>query len=1328
MFKESKQKLAEKGITWKEEYTDKTQFLKDQFEDTVGPGSYFRFEGKSPDGDEYYCIIGPAGIHKPQAKFFAGVRKLPATFSAGGKYFDSLDTAARYARETWGIKTPKSLKPYTQKQLFGIAKKVKEWKEEREESQRENDDKDDDKKEASCLKIFDKKYSLNFPITGLNKAMGFPIEFLDKKAMPLDIQKRNRTDYFFTTFEHVMSGKSDVFELLKNDNPSFESALTLIQNEKIKRTCIYMRKYNVTEKEVRNFFRVYVGWCPKSGLCAEFIGPYLMDPKEYQGLGEAIQVYCDIFGLQNTFDAKIGNLFDEKNKDIATHILNMNLPGFIRSYKEYVQQSGKFKNEEEALKEHFVSVSKQQKIKYETSTRLLDRRPNINYIKLLSRIKKVTSSFYTEYSSKFNTFTMAFSVPSENRIKLEMYNIKGGESVKKPSFPELSKYDQSVDEIGRTVPHEEITKDQQAEYIAEHGIPKLSRIGESHFSYKFSLSEGFKMPIKDEGKSSGFFQARSINKGTSQSLIRLKDGSFKRSSSEASPWLTPANSPERYIYKLSDMVGERAVNMVASSNVSVLLNNDGFTAILLNMFAEYPELNDEILNALRLKFIGSEDGKDNPNEVHPNDRFKEPSARKALKEVFSSLPNLIYFLTGIDPGKNNPDSPHAIKDSFKETVVSGLSGTDQMKKARESTGNDSFSPVYESGALNLDNIIRRPGGQNALKESGAQLFRMISLAIMKKYSELSNANEDIVPDLSILKKATGKTKTAAIFSGRTSTLTPDAALSIRMGLINEVAKGMKSGRLEHFSQKSVNYIVDYLNKCGGEDYSELELDQKKRTGNPPFNDENCQFLVFQFLEEKIISEIIEVVVKGNIKSNKLPSFFKEEKNKIANILFQNGHDLIQPDDLDNLLLMCIERVDSSSSEEIEATPVALDDLVNNTRDLLLMTNSKAKSKQGDDGEQTSTNVRYDSDTEQFVQYGYHSSLTGCLNKLREKFFIMSQESSTEISRDPVTKARLVSMSEYRRQSESNHGSRIFSRLPNASALSDYQYNAAYLQKLHERLEKDELFRYRKYRNDQRMQGILQNVEPIIDHINVEMYRSQSGLEGIIKEEDSEAFLDEEFELSEETEEMNENVQRKIGKNIIKIIKRHIQEVQDIQDWDPGSLSESDEDRFDEIVKMVKDYPTNGNDENKLLNHKNFNIIMGKITGFQPITVDDKNHMTSPSNMSTKQTLYKMFLEEMSGTSPQQSASTHEKPSLEEDSLEEASPGEAPPDVSTHEKSSPLDQGGGHNPFDDFSEFTAGREAKNNIVKSLIKMSRELDNEGKYKNSSELLRLAKKFLK
>ena len=154
----AKVKLVEKNIRWQEGYTDKTSFLRKQFNEVVGPGSYFRYEGKDIDtGSEYYCILSPAKIHNPIAKFFAGVRKLPATYSAGGKYFDSLNSAAQYAHDTWGVPIPKEMRPYTSASLYGISDKVDKWKaenkhkketEERREERKEKREKEKEEEET----------------------------------------------------------------------------------------------------------------------------------------------------------------------------------------------------------------------------------------------------------------------------------------------------------------------------------------------------------------------------------------------------------------------------------------------------------------------------------------------------------------------------------------------------------------------------------------------------------------------------------------------------------------------------------------------------------------------------------------------------------------------------------------------------------------------------------------------------------------------------------------------------------------------------------------------------------------------------------------------------------------------------------------------------------------------------------------------------------------------------------------------------------------------------------------------------------------------------
>ena len=148
----AREKLVEKHIVWKEKYTVKTAFLKKQFEAVIGPGSYFRFEGTSPEGDEYYCIIAPANIHSPREKFFAGVRKLPATYSASGKEFDSMDSAAKYAFETWGVPIPAKMKPYTSAQLYNIKAKIAKWKKEYNEEEPIRDRKLEDESESDSDK------------------------------------------------------------------------------------------------------------------------------------------------------------------------------------------------------------------------------------------------------------------------------------------------------------------------------------------------------------------------------------------------------------------------------------------------------------------------------------------------------------------------------------------------------------------------------------------------------------------------------------------------------------------------------------------------------------------------------------------------------------------------------------------------------------------------------------------------------------------------------------------------------------------------------------------------------------------------------------------------------------------------------------------------------------------------------------------------------------------------------------------------------------------------------------------------------------------------
>jgi hypothetical protein len=130
----AKTKLSDRNMVWKEAYTSRTLFLKKQFHEVLGPGSYFRFEGYDTEsGDEYFVVVGPAKVHQPKAEFFAGVRKLPADFSAGGLYFHDMKEAMEYAVNTWGVNSPSEMEYYDSTDLKDISQKVKDWKEEQDE-------------------------------------------------------------------------------------------------------------------------------------------------------------------------------------------------------------------------------------------------------------------------------------------------------------------------------------------------------------------------------------------------------------------------------------------------------------------------------------------------------------------------------------------------------------------------------------------------------------------------------------------------------------------------------------------------------------------------------------------------------------------------------------------------------------------------------------------------------------------------------------------------------------------------------------------------------------------------------------------------------------------------------------------------------------------------------------------------------------------------------------------------------------------------------------------------------------------------------------------
>ena len=295
MQKTAKEKLAEKNIKWVEAYTDKTQFLKDQFDATVGEGSYFRFEGVNIDtGDEYYCILSPANVHKPRAKFFAGVRKLPATYSAGGQYFDSMDRAAEYARETWGITIPDNLKPYTSAKLFGISKKIDDWKKHKEELE-DTKDEEKNKKESSkrrenmmvynsLYNFFQKEAMGATHMHGIDESGRDPSKLFDfelvKQYLSLDPDVRSdesRYEELFGNHAPVMKEWNKIFL----DNPYFVTAYREAKHRIFKNLQYLYYTYGIPKTEGQKFMKTYVAYNPMHGFHVAYASPYISTGERY---------------------------------------------------------------------------------------------------------------------------------------------------------------------------------------------------------------------------------------------------------------------------------------------------------------------------------------------------------------------------------------------------------------------------------------------------------------------------------------------------------------------------------------------------------------------------------------------------------------------------------------------------------------------------------------------------------------------------------------------------------------------------------------------------------------------------------------------------------------------------------------------------------------------------------------------------------------------------------------------------------------------------------------------------------------------------------------
>lgn len=123
-----RKRIKDRGIKWEEIYRERSKPLKKKFEEQVGPGAYYRWEGHDYTTNSiYYVVVGPSMQHNVGKVFFAGIKKIPIeeftkdpdtkTYSPYGEYFPTMKGALIYASQRWGTPVPKGQVPYNRESL-----------------------------------------------------------------------------------------------------------------------------------------------------------------------------------------------------------------------------------------------------------------------------------------------------------------------------------------------------------------------------------------------------------------------------------------------------------------------------------------------------------------------------------------------------------------------------------------------------------------------------------------------------------------------------------------------------------------------------------------------------------------------------------------------------------------------------------------------------------------------------------------------------------------------------------------------------------------------------------------------------------------------------------------------------------------------------------------------------------------------------------------------------------------------------------------------------------------------------------------------------------
>jgi hypothetical protein len=129
VIKIASKRIKDRNISWKENYTERTEPLKVRYEDAIGTGSYYRWEGHDyTTNSDYYVVCSPAKTEELRESFFAGIKKLPPiykrdvtkVYSPYGKYFNNIASALTFLSDKYGISYPKNQTNYTDEDLRGV--------------------------------------------------------------------------------------------------------------------------------------------------------------------------------------------------------------------------------------------------------------------------------------------------------------------------------------------------------------------------------------------------------------------------------------------------------------------------------------------------------------------------------------------------------------------------------------------------------------------------------------------------------------------------------------------------------------------------------------------------------------------------------------------------------------------------------------------------------------------------------------------------------------------------------------------------------------------------------------------------------------------------------------------------------------------------------------------------------------------------------------------------------------------------------------------------------------------------------------------------------